>query len=62
MVSVRLEDCRHKLGQNGFFIVQGVDDDGDDDGDDNDTGGDADYIIESKCLNFCLRSVSALHF
>lgn len=50
MVSVKLEDCRHKLGPNGVFIVQGLGDDNDD-GDDDDGRDGSDYIPESKLLD-----------
>ncbi|XP_076146036.1 uncharacterized protein LOC143129594 [Alosa pseudoharengus] len=60
MVSVRLEDCSHKLGPNGVFIVQGpvhhagVEDSDEDDDDDGD-GRDSDYIPDSKRLQYCSR-------
>lgn len=53
MVSVKLEDCSHKLGLNGVLIVKGWGDDEDDDeyDDDDDDGRDTDYAPESKSLD-----------
>lgn len=53
-VSVQLEDCGHKLGPNGVFIVQGleyhsvVDDSDEDDDDDDGDGRDTDYIPDGE--------------
>ncbi|XP_031417632.1 zinc finger protein 500-like [Clupea harengus] len=62
-VTVTLEDCRHKLGPNGVFIVQepvhhDVDDSEDDDEDDDDDDGDGrdgDYVPDSKRIKSCAK-------
>ncbi|KAL2086669.1 hypothetical protein ACEWY4_017728 [Coilia grayii] len=62
MVSVRLEDCRHKLGPDGVCVVQepqrhyyGADDDDDEDDDNGGDDDDGDYIPDKKQIRHSTR-------